>query len=197
MVDKKNLLCKLQSEIKCPKKQYNSFSKFYYRSLEDIFKSASAVLAQEQASLVISDEIVLIGDRYYIKATAKIVGADGVVLAETCGWAREEETKKGADSAQITGMASSYARKYALNAMFLLSDEEDLDSQKQEDETAKEPILTEYRYNLSKMEDVAKRKKSIDYFISKGAKIEVIDSETIVIVSEEIEKLKDYLVKGE
>lgn len=196
MVDKKNLLCKLQSEIKCPKKQYNSFSKFYYRSLEDIFKSASAVLAQEQASLVISDEIVLVGDRYYIKATAKIVGADGVVLAETCGWAREEKTKKGANSAQITGMASSYARKYALNAMFLLSDEEDIDSQPPE-ETKQDQIITEYRYNLSKMEDVEKRKKSIDYFISKGAKIEVVDSETIVIVSEEIEKLKEYLVKGE
>jgi hypothetical protein len=118
------LLNKIQKELKAPKGQYNSFSKFYYRSCEDILEAVKPLLGE--ATLVINDEIVQIGARYYVKATATLM--EGDEKASSVAFARESEDKKGMDDAQITGATSSYARKYALNGLFLIDDEKDADT---------------------------------------------------------------------
>lgn len=117
-------LSSIQKELKAPKNQYNSFAKFYYRSCEDIVEAVKPLLTG--LTLVISDEIVNLGNRYYVKATAKI--SDGVEYVEATAYAREPEEKKGMDSSQITGTASSYARKYALNGLFGIDDSKDSDT---------------------------------------------------------------------
>ena len=120
-----------QSELKAPKNQYNSFGKYSYRSCEDILEAAKPVCAKYGLLLTVSDEIVHEGDRYYIKATACLYdaqgGSDEVVSATA--FAREALDKKGMDDSQITGTASSYARKYALNGLFCIDDTKDADTQ--------------------------------------------------------------------
>lgn len=118
------VLSKIQKEMKAPKSQYNAFGKYKYRSCEDILEAVKPFL--NGAVLYISDEMVLIGDRYYIKATATLRNGDEAV--SVTAYAREEAEKKGMDSSQITGAASSYARKYALNGLFLIDDTKDSDA---------------------------------------------------------------------
>lgn len=120
-----NELAKIQKELKAAKSKYNTFGKFKYRSLEDIFEAVKPLLGEN--SLTVTDEIVLVGERYYIKATAAFTDTSGNTTVSN-GWAREIEKKSGMDEAQITGAASSYARKYALNALFLIDDTADLDT---------------------------------------------------------------------
>ena len=116
----------IQQTLKAPKNQYNSFGKYKYRSLEDIVEAVKPLCKKNDCLFTLSDKLVQIGDRYYIEATAKIVNSEGV--SEQCvGYAREEETKKGMDASQITGTASSYARKYACNGLFLIDDNKDSD----------------------------------------------------------------------
>src|SRR5690554_3735031 len=110
-------LIKIQNELKAPKGQTNKFGGYKYRSAEDILEAVKPILFAHDCTLTISDAIVNLGDRYYIEATATLTNAEGKV-AQTTAFAREEETKKGMDAAQITGSASSYARKYALNGLF-------------------------------------------------------------------------------
>lgn len=119
-------LSEIQQKLKAPKSQYNAFGKYKYRSCEDILEAVKPLLGDY--TLTISDEIVLIGERYYIKATTHLFDKEGKIVAENTAYAREEETKKGMDSSQITGAASSYARKYALNGMFLIDDTKDADA---------------------------------------------------------------------
>jgi hypothetical protein len=116
----------IQSEIKCAKEQRNTFGNYNYRSCEDILESAKPVLLKHNFTVTLTDEIVLIGQRYYVKATAHLTGKDTNI--SVTGYAREAETKKGMDESQITGAASSYARKYALNGLFALDDNKDADS---------------------------------------------------------------------
>ena len=120
-------LIEIQSKLKAPKGQYNSFGKYNYRSLEDITEVVKPLLKEQGCQLVISDELQLIGERYYIKATAVLTNAKGEI-ATGIGWAREDLTKKGMDSSQITGAASSYARKYALNGLFCIDDTQGADT---------------------------------------------------------------------
>lgn len=119
-------LTSVQTELKAPKGQYNSFGKYKYRSCEDILEAVKPLLAKNGLSLVISDEIVNIGDRFYVKATARLT--DGETTIEGSAYAREEESKKGQDGSQVTGTASSYARKYCLNGLFLIDDTKDADT---------------------------------------------------------------------
>lgn len=116
---------KIQKELKVPKNNRNSFGNYNYRSAEDILEAVKPLL--DGAVLLVSDEIVNIGDRFYVKATAVFRNGDDFVQVH--GYAREEETKKGMDGSQITGSASSYARKYALNGLFAIDDTKDADSQ--------------------------------------------------------------------
>jgi hypothetical protein len=116
-------LLKIQAELKVPKEHENTFGKYKYRSAEDILEAVKPLCIKYEQLLTVSDDVVLIGERFYVKATAKIVGKVGKEAAvEVNGWAREPESKKGSDESQITGAASSYARKYALNGLFAIDD---------------------------------------------------------------------------
>ena len=118
-------LREIQLQLKAPKSQYNSFGKYAYRSAEDILESVKPLLAATNCTLTLSDEAMLIGERYYIKAIAVLSNGKNEIV--TTAYAREEETKKGMDGSQITGTASSYARKYALNGLFAIDDNKDSD----------------------------------------------------------------------
>lgn len=125
----KNLIEKLvliQSELKAPKNQRNNFGNYNYRSCEDILEAVKPHLKKHGLFLYITDDLITSGNRYYIQATVMIT--DGTETLRTNGIAREEETKKGMDSSQITGASSSYARKYALNGMFGIDDAKDSDA---------------------------------------------------------------------
>lgn len=121
-------LGKIQAELKAPKGQYNSFGKYNYRSCEDILEAAKPLVKSNACVLVLSDEITYLGDRYYIKATATLIDAETGEQASNTAYAREEKEKKGMDGSQITGTASSYARKYALNGLFCIDDARDADT---------------------------------------------------------------------
>lgn len=122
-------LLSIQQELKAPKDQRNSFGNYNYRSCEDILTAVKPLLGKHGCILTLSDAVVLVGNRNYVKSTARIELADKAgVHKEVDGWACEQEVKKGMDSAQITGAASSYARKYALNGLFAIDDVKDADS---------------------------------------------------------------------
>ena len=120
-------LAKIQQMLKAPKGQFNKFGNFRYRSCEDILEAVKPVLAEFEMSITLSDEIEVAGDRVYVKATARLLHKSGVV-ATTTAFAREPSSKKGMDDSQITGTASSYARKYALNGLFAIDDTKDADT---------------------------------------------------------------------
>lgn len=127
----------VQSILKAPKSQYNNFGNYYYRNCEDIQEAAKPIMQEVKAVLVVGDELVMVGDRYYIKATARFVDCESGEVVENTSYAREELDKKGMDASQITGSSSSYARKYALNGLFCIDDTKDADTA-QEDITRKE-----------------------------------------------------------
>ena len=116
----------IQTTLIAKKGQYNSFGKYNYRSMEDILESVKPLLEKHGCILVVSDEMVMLGDRFYIKATAKISDGESAISAD--GWARESLDKKGMDASQITGATSSYARKYALNGLLAIDDTKDADT---------------------------------------------------------------------
>lgn len=120
-------LIAIQSELKAPKSQFNKFGGYKYRKAEDILEAVKPLLTKQKCTLIITDDVVLIGNRIYVKATATIKNEKGE-CETTNGWAREEETKKGMDGSQITGASSSYARKYALNGLFAIDDNADSDT---------------------------------------------------------------------
>lgn len=128
-------LLKVQVELKTPKSQTNTFGKYKYRNCEDIQEAVKPLLKEVNATLIISDDIVLIGARYYIKATATFYDCEEQSELSNTAYAREEETKKGMDASQITGCASSYARKYALNGLFAIDDSKDADTNEHHDQT--------------------------------------------------------------
>lgn len=117
----------IQGELNAPKSQYNSFGKYKYRNVEDIQAALKQYIRDLKVDITTSDEIVLVGDRIYVKATAIITNSAGEKVSTT-GYAREADNKKGMDPSQITGAASSYARKYALNGLFAIDDTKDADS---------------------------------------------------------------------
>ena len=121
-----NQLSIIQNKVKAPKGQFNSFGKYHYRSAEDILEAVKQIVNPMGYSIVLSDTIINVGNRYYIKATATL--SNGKETWSTDGYAREEESKKGMDGSQVTGASSSYARKYALNGLFALDDTKDSDA---------------------------------------------------------------------
>ena len=128
-MEKKSLhlrLSEIQKELRVPKSQFNAFSNFNYRSCEDILEAIKPLL--KDLILVINDEIVQVGERYYVKATAMLYDEKDCI--QTSAFARESLDKKGMDDSQITGSTSSYARKYALNGLFAIDDTKDADTQK-------------------------------------------------------------------
>ena len=152
-------LSNIQQELKAPKNQYNSFGGYAYRSCEDILEAVKPLLKKYNCTLQLEDYLENIGERYYIRAIAKLVDTekpyveDDEICAINCitnsAYAREEENKKGQDASQITGASSSYARKYALNGLFLIDDVKDSDTT-----------------NIGKQEDMSTKKaskKQLDY----------------------------------
>lgn len=134
----------IQSKLKAPKGQYNSFGKYNYRSCEDILEGVKPLLSENELVLTIEDSIEMIGDRYYVKATATL--SDGTNSISTSAYARESLDKKGMDSSQVTGATSSYARKYALNGLLCIDDTKDADTMNNKQDTQE----TVYNWNTLK-----------------------------------------------
>jgi len=137
-------LAAIQQKLKAPKNQYNNFGKYKYRNQEDILEAVKPILGN--LVLTVSDEMVVVGDRIYVKATAAIT--DGTQTIQNTAYAREPQSKKGMDESQITGAASSYARKYALNGLFLIDDTKDADSMKPEPKKPNKDIAPEQQEYL-------------------------------------------------
>ena len=170
MVDK---LMRIQAKLKAPKGQRNTFGNYNYRSCEDILEAVKPLLAEEGCTLTLSDEIELIGDRYYIKATATLK-ADKEEI-QVSAYAREEQAKKGMDSAQVTGATSSYARKYALNGLFCIDDNKD-------------PDTDEYTKQKKKAQENAKAEEKITAEMEKNA-IELASDREVKTFMDMCEKL--------
>lgn len=197
-------LLAVQAELKAPKGQTNSFGKYKYRSCEDILESVKPLLKKYNATLVISDSLELIGERYYIKATATFqdVETDGTI--ENTAYARESAEKKGMDDSQVTGATSSYARKYALNGLFLIDDTKDADT----DEYRNQQKSKEERDFDKKVEDdkkaiISKKDQAIleNMVKSKGYAVNEIFPKGLAITGEQytqaLETLKTLKKKGE
>lgn len=131
-------LAAVQRELKAPKGQFNSFGKYKYRSCEDILEALKPVLGKHGCAVTLSDEVVQVGERFYIRATASIMDCESGGRAFNTAFAREDADKKGMDGSQITGTASSYARKYALNGLFLIDDTKDADTDAYHEQTTGE-----------------------------------------------------------
>ena len=131
----KTRLSKLQEELKAPKNMYNSFGKYSYRNAEGILEAVKPLLVKYGMVLNVSDGVELIGERYYIRAIATVTDTDTLDSISSTAYARESLDKKGMDDSQITGTASSYARKYALNGLFLLDDTKDADTDEYHNQT--------------------------------------------------------------
>ena len=134
----KEKLQKIQCELKAPKNLYNSFGKYKYRNAEGICEAVKPMLEKYKVILTLSDDIIQVGERYYIKATVSLKDVESDGFVDITAMARESLDKKGMDESQITGTASSYARKYALNGLFLLDDTKDADSDEYHNQTKKD-----------------------------------------------------------
>lgn len=151
----------IQAALKAPKGQENRFGGYRYRSCEDILEAVKPLLAENGIVLVISDEMVMVGERYYVRATATVI--DGDQFFSTEAYAREPESRKGMDEAQVTGSSSSYARKYALNGLFCIDDTKDPDATndhgkgKQESKPKPQPKVETYGHDYSKLSELAER----------------------------------------
>jgi len=153
-------LAKVQLELNAPKTRFNSFGKYSYRSCEDILEAVKPILAQNGLMLLISDEVVFVEGRYYIQSTVTVYNIDDGMKQSVKAFAREPEIKKGMDDSQITGTASSYARKYALNGMFCIDDTKDADTF----ETCEKTVSKSKENAISKSkESTFDRKKAIKY----------------------------------
>lgn len=150
-------LVEVQNKLKAPKSQFNKFGNYAYRNCEDILEALKPILAEVKAVVNISDEVVLVGERYYIKATVKFIDAETGEIVEASAMAREEESKKGMDSSQLTGSTSSYARKYALNGLFAIDDTKDSDTTNTHGrEDSKSNVITLTDKQLNRMYAIAK-----------------------------------------
>ena len=200
-------LARIIKSLKAPKSQYNSFGKYHYRNCEDILEAVKPLL--DGAILTITDDIMQIGDRFYVRATATF--RDGDFVQSVCGWAREELDKKGMDASQITGSASSYARKYALNGLFCIDDTKDADSQNNTGKPAKEKQLDicdavakkeAKEKQLDICDAVAKKeaKEKVDpvvYYTGLVAKAGITGDEADILVHEFEKKMNDEQRKAE
>lgn len=153
----------LQNELKAPKSQMNKFGGYKYRNNEDILEAVKPLLLKYDFTLVLSDDVVMIGERYYVKVTAKLIDTTTGEWIENSALAREEDTKKGMDSSQITGASSSYARKYALNGLFAIDDTKDSDTTNDGKEEKPTVKVNELGVSSKAQEEIAKaRAKKVE-----------------------------------
>jgi hypothetical protein len=198
-VIEKNVYMKLvevQSKLKAPKSQFNKFGNYAYRNCEDILEALKPLLNEVKAIINISDDVVLVGERYYIKATVKFICAESGEVIEASAMAREEENKKGMDSSQLTGSTSSYARKYALNGLFAIDDTKDSDTTNTHNkDTSKasnnNEVISEAQvkrlFVLAKGKDTDKVKSVVDKYGFKSSKD--ITKDKYNSICDEIEKI--------
>lgn len=132
-------LCEIQYKLKAPKGQTNTFGHYNYRSCEDILEAVKPLLHEAGLTLTLSDDVIAVGNRIYVEATATVT--DGTNSVSNTAYAREAEAKKGMDDSQITGTASSYARKYALNGLFCIDDTKDADTDEYQRRTQSTPVM--------------------------------------------------------
>lgn len=132
-------LSQIQSKLNAPKGQYNNFGKYNYRNCEDILQALKPILSEHKCHVSLSDEVVMVGNRFYIKATATITDSENNSFSTTA-FAREAESKKGMDESQVTGSTSSYARKYALNGLFAIDDNKDADTLNNHADFTNQPV---------------------------------------------------------
>lgn len=173
-------LMNIQKELKAPKGQYNSFGKYKYRSCEDILESVKPLLEKYKVTIILTDKLEQIGERYYIRAMAILIDTESDNSIENTAYAREEETKKGMDGSQITGTSSSYARKYALNGLLLIDDTKDADT----DEFAKEN-------NKGKTKEEPKEKKITPGQLKVLSKLYTGDNLVKLLELNNLERLED------
>lgn len=178
-------LAKIQNELKVPKGRKNMFGAFKYRSCEDVLKAVKPLLKKYNCLILITDKIIELNSRFYVEATATLVDCEDSTKVETQALAREEETKKGMDASQITGSASSYARKNALNGLLAIDDTKDADTEEPEPACTKEQVgkMRELgvieenvckRYKVDALEDLTK--SQADWVIkTKERKIEQVE----------------------
>ena len=187
-------LAAVQSALKAPKSQFNKFGNYKYRNCEDIIEAVKPLLKANNLLLILTDDIELIGDRFYVKATATVVDTtDGTPIYVTA-YAREEENKKGMDGSQVTGASSSYARKYALNGMFAIDDNKDSDAtntgngdddiQMETFEDAVNYVLTFGQYEGQTIGDVWKKDFGYIKWLNTNEKTDAIIKKAIYLINE-------------
>lgn len=154
----------IQSKLKAPKGQYNSFGKYKYRSCEDILEAAKPLLAETKTVLSVTDRMEVVGDRIYVRAEAHLNDCEDTGEITTVAYAREEESKKGMDSSQVTGAASSYARKYALNGLFCIDDNKDSDSTNTGEKVSGKKVEPAKETEMISFESVMSIKNIIDKY---------------------------------
>lgn len=178
----------VQENLKAPKSQYNVFGKYHYRNCEDIQEAAKPLMKEVKAALIVGDRLVVEGERYYIEATARFIDCETGEQVENVAYAREEREKKGMDASQVTGSASSYARKYALNGLFCIDDVKDADNQNntgKSSQTTKSGTGRERKAETGQLSGTASEikittkeiesvKKMVDKYSSRGLKMEKI-----------------------
>lgn len=135
----------IQSELKVPKSQYNSFGKYNYRSCEDIVESLKPLLSKTNTTLIINDKITMVGERYYVLAEAELISVDDGSSVKSVAYAREDEQKSGMSLSQVTGATSSYARKYALNGLLCIDDTKDADTMNNSNKTSPQPTCYDWK----------------------------------------------------
>ena len=167
-------LMAVQADLKAPKNQHNSFGKYDYRSAEDIIEAVKPLLKENGLFLNMSDDIVLIGDRYYVKATVKVVDVVTGESVQTSALAREASQKKGMDESQVTGTASSYARKYALNGLFAIDDNRDADTDE---------------YTAQTSQSAAGARSTRNAYPSKGSTNDELRSKAMHALSKEMQRV--------
>ncbi len=176
-------LLEVQKGLKAPKGQYNSFGKYAYRSCEDILEAVKPLTTELGCVVLLTDDILNIGERYYVKATAKIIDAETGDAVENVAFAREQDTKKGMDDSQVTGSCSSYARKYALNGLFAIDDQKDADAQNQWNENSKKQNQKPSEAQLKRMWAIAGKagidENGVHAFIKQAFKKEKIGELTV------------------
>jgi hypothetical protein len=181
-------LIKIQSELKAPKSQRNTFGNYNYRNAEDILEAVKPLLASNGCILTLTDTIELIGNRFYVKATANLTNASGYNI-QVNAYAREEESKKGMDGSQISGASSSYARKYALNGLFLIDDTKDSDATNTHDKEPKqETTPTPPKPRLLLNSD--KFTKAREFYLKDNSQLGAIKNKYEVTPDVEVELIK-------
>lgn len=188
-------LALIQQELCAPKNQYNSYGKYNYRSCEDILEGLKPCLEKTGCALTISDELVVVGERYYVKATATLHDNETDLKISNVAYAREEETVKGMSSSQITGAASSYARKYALNGLFCIDDVKDADTRdnRQKETKAQKQAEAEQQKIAKQLIDEAKVNALIARCESENVPVEKILK---LYKVESLEKLTELMFRN-